>query len=207
MPNSPNIDTVVFDLGGVLIDWNPVYLFRQIFEDESEMHHFLTHVCSPHWNEQQDAGRSVAEATELLVREHPQYEAQIRAYYGRWEEMLGGPILGTVDILETLHSRGSHRLYALTNWSDETFPLALSRFDFLQRFEDILVSGKEKMKKPEPRIFHLMAERFGINPASAIFIDDNPRNVEVAEEIGFHAVRFHSPGQLREALAEKGILY
>ncbi|MBL7790991.1 MAG: HAD family phosphatase [Saprospiraceae bacterium] len=198
--------TVVFDLGGVLIDWNPEYVYRQIFEDEAERRYFLTEVCSPHWNEQQDAGRSLQEATEWLVGQYPDYEPQIRAYYGRWQEMLGGAIPETVEILNQLREQNSHRLLALTNWSAETFPTALEMFDFLHHFEGILVSGQEKLIKPDPRIYHLLINRYGLNPGESLFIDDNPRNVEGARAVGLQAVHFQSPGQLREALEEQGIL-
>ncbi|MBK8706846.1 MAG: HAD family phosphatase [Saprospiraceae bacterium] len=204
--SQPTINTVVFDLGGVLIDWNPEYVFRQIFEDEAERRYFLTEVCSPHWNEQQDAGRTMQEATEWLVERFPDYESQIRAYYGRWQEMLGGSIPETVEILNQLREQNSHRLLALTNWSAETFPTALEMFDFLHHFEGILVSGHEKLIKPDPRIYHLLIDRYGLNPGKSLFIDDNPKNVEGARAVGLQAVHFQSPGQLREDLEERGIL-
>lgn len=204
--SQPTINTVVFDLGGVLIDWNPEYVYRQIFEDEAERRYFLTEVCSPHWNEQQDAGRTLQEATAWLVERFPDYEPQIRAYYGRWQEMLGGAIPETVDILNQLRDQASHRLLALTNWSAETFPTALEMFDFLHHFEGILVSGEEKLIKPDPRIYQLLISRYGLNPGESLFIDDNPKNVEGARAVGLHAVHFQSPGQLRKALEEWGIL-
>lgn len=200
------IETVVFDLGGVLIDWNPEYLFRKIFEDEAEMRHFLEKIATPDWNEQQDAGRPLAEATEWLVERHPEHEAAIRAYYGRWEEMLGGAIRKTVAILEEIHTRDEHRLYALTNWSAETFPIARERYAFLQRFEGILVSGEEKLKKPDTRIYRLLAERYGIEPERALFIDDSLRNVKGAREVGFQAIHFQSPEELEADLRERGII-
>ena len=200
------IETVIFDFGGVLIDWNPTYVFRQVFDDEAEMNYFFEHICTPEWNEQQDAGRSLAEATERLVERHPEYEAPIRAYYGRWEEMLGGPIHGTVEILEEVHARNEHRLYGLTNWSHETFPVALERYDFLQRFEGIVVSGTEKVKKPDPKIYEILLSRYDIQPETAIFIDDVPGNVAAARERGINAVQFFSPEQLRQTLEEWEIL-
>jgi 2-haloacid dehalogenase len=200
------IETVIFDFGGVLIDWNPTYVFRQVFDDEAEMNYFFEHICTPEWNEQQDAGRSLAEATERLVERHPEYEAPIRAYYGRWEEMLGGPIHGTVEILEEVHARNEHRLYGLTNWSHETFPVALERYDFLQRFQGIVVSGTEKVKKPDPKIYEILLSRYDIQPETAIFIDDVPGNVAAARERGINAVQFFSPDQLRQTLEEWEIL-
>ena len=191
------LDTIIFDLGGVLIDWNPEYVFRKVFQDEAEMRYFLSEVCSPDWNEQQDAGRSLAEATETLAKQFPKYEPEIRAYYGRWEEMLGGPIQDTVELLKQIHQDQVFRLYALTNWSAETFPIAWERYDFLQLFEGILVSGKEKLKKPDPKIYELILDRYQITPSKSLFIDDNARNVEAARGIGINAVHFQSPMQIK----------
>lgn len=203
--NNGAIDTVVFDLGGVLIDWNPEYLYRKIFSEEAEMRHFLSEVCTPHWNAEQDAGRPVEEATKLLVEQFPEYEAEIRAYYGRWTEMLGGALTDTVQILEQLHRQGSHRLLALTNWSHETFPYAYSNFTFLHLFEGILVSGEEQLKKPDPAIYRLLMERYDIEPARALFIDDNLENVESARKEGLQAVQFTSASQLTAELKSAGI--
>lgn len=200
------LDTIIFDLGGVLIDWNPEYVFRKIFEDEAEMRYFLSEVCSPDWNEQQDAGRPLAVATETLVEQHPKYETEIRAFYGRWEEMLGGPIDGTVEILKQIHHDQKFRLYALTNWSSETWPVAIERYDFLQLFEGILVSGVEKMKKPDPKIYELIMSRYQISAAKALFIDDNARNVEGARAVGLNAVHFQSPPQLKQVLRNLNVL-
>src|SRR6185437_14375663 len=125
------IDTLVFDLGGVLIDWNPEYLYNKIFPNDEERRWFLSTVCTADWNEQQDEGRSLREGTELLVRKFPEHEASIRAYYGRWQEMLGGPIHETVEIFRQLKYHTNLKLYALTNWSAETFPVALELYDFL----------------------------------------------------------------------------
>jgi len=202
-----NIETVIFDLGGVLIDWNPQYLFRKLFADEAEMRHFLTEITTPDWNEQQDAGRPLAEATEWLVERHPDYEVPIRAYYGRWEEMLGGAVDSTVELLKRLHAQNSHQLYALTNWSDETFPIAVERYNFLQLFEGILVSGREKLKKPDPRIYRLIIERYAITPQRALFIDDSRRNVDGARAVGLQAIHFESPEKLEADLQGLGILY
>jgi len=201
-----NIDTVIFDLGGVLIDWNPEYVFREVFEDHSEMQYFLREVCSPEWNEQQDAGRTLQEATEILVAQFPDYEPQIRTYYDRWQDMLGGAIQNTVDILHLLYHKKSHRLYALTNWSHETFPVALELYDFLHLFEGILVSGEEKLLKPDKRIYELLMSRYKIDGRSALFIDDNPKNVKGAEDAGLNAIRFESPEQLALDLKNFNIL-
>ncbi|MEM6345202.1 MAG: HAD family phosphatase [Bacteroidota bacterium] len=196
------IDTIIFDLGGVLIDWNPRYMYRKIFDDEQEMEDFLTNVTTHDWNELQDGGRSLAEATETLVKEQPKWEKEIRAFYDRWEEMLGGPILGTVDLLDTLVRSKRYRMLALTNWSAETFPVALERYDFLTWFEGILVSGQEMLKKPDVKIYQLMIERYQLDPSTTLFIDDSERNLKGARRVGLNTIHFQSPMQLRERLAD-----
>lgn len=197
--------TVVFDLGGVLIDWNPRHLYRKIFPDEAEMERFLSEVCPPQWNALQDAGRPIAEAVAERTALFPDQADAIRAFYGRWEEMLNGAIGGTVDILHALRDRGTP-LYALTNWSAETFPRALDIFDFLGVFEDILVSGQEGMAKPDPAIYRRLLERHGMRPGDCLFIDDAPRNVAAARAVGMHAVHFRSAEGLREDLKALDLL-
>ncbi|MCC4598143.1 HAD family phosphatase [Xanthomonas campestris pv. phormiicola] len=196
--------TVIFDLGGVLIDWNPRYLYRQLFDDAAEMERFLAEVCSPQWNEQQDAGRPWREAVAELSALHPAHAERIAAYHQRWEETLGGPLEASVQILEELHAQGV-RLYALTNWSQETFPVALQRYAFLQRFAGILVSGQERLVKPDPAIFALLLSRYGIDPARAVFIDDAPRNVHAAAAQGLHALQFRDAATLRAELRALGL--
>ena len=204
MPDT-TITTVVFDLGGVLIDWDPRHLYRQLFSDPQEMEVFLRDVVSPDWNAQQDSGRTWAEATAELLAKHPDQEEMIRLYSERWAEMLAGPIAGTVDILREVRDRG-FRVYALTNWSAETFPRARPMFPFLEWFEGIVVSGDERIKKPDQEIWRRLIERFAIDPTRAVYIDDMPHNAEVATELGFHAIRFESPERLRERLFELGVL-
>ena len=199
-------ETVIFDLGGVLIDWEPRRLYRKIFDKEEEMEFFLNNICTSAWNVEQDAGRPLAEATQILVNQHPEWTPQIEAFYGRWEEMLGGAIQPTVDILNELVNARTHRIYALTNWSAETFPVALRDFSFLQLFEGILVSGEEKMRKPFREIYELICNRYAINPSTAIFIDDSLKNVEGCEEIGMKGIHFQSSDQLRGELESLGIL-
>ncbi|MGZ5246160.1 MAG: HAD family hydrolase [Flavitalea sp.] len=195
-------NTVIFDLGGVLIDWNPDYVFKTIFEKEEEKKWFFDNVCTSDWNEEQDAGKSLKEATEELVIKFPDHELNIRAFYDRWEEMLGGPIEGTVDILKDLRNSNELKLYALTNWSAETFPIALERYDFLHWFDGRLVSGEEKTRKPFLEIYEKLIERFNINPTDAVYIDDNLRNLHPARELGMHIIHFKSPEQLKEELNE-----
>jgi 2-haloacid dehalogenase len=200
-----NIETVIFDLGGVLIDWNPKYLYNQIFDREAEMNHFFENICTSDWNEEQDAGRSLREGTEYLVKKFPEHEENIRAFYGRWVEMLKGPIQETVDIFKEIKERGL-RTYALTNWSDETFSIALEKFDFLNWFDGIVVSGREKTRKPFPEIYKILFDRFDVNPANAVFIDDNLRNIKAAEELNLNVIHFQSASQLRKELEKYKVL-
>jgi len=194
------VDTIVFDLGGVLIDWNPRYLYQQVFDDPRKMEEFLTQVCSPHWNEQQDEGRSFKEAVEQLLPVYPQYTEEIKMYDTRWEEMLGGTIEESVTILEELLEKNRFKLYALTNWSEEKFPVALQKYDFLKKFNGILVSGQERLKKPNPQIYQRLFQKFSIDPTHALFIDDSLPNVQIAQEMGMSIIHFQSPSQLKKEL-------
>ena len=200
------IQTIIFDLGGVLIDWDPRYLYRKLFDSETEMEDFLATVTTPDWNEEQDAGRSLAEATDLLVKQFPEQAELIHAFYSRWTEMLGGPISGTLTILEQLHQAKRYDLFALTNWSAETWPIAIDLYPFLGWFQGVLVSGQEKMRKPNPVFYRLLEDRFPLLLQSSLFIDDNLRNVEAARELGLRTIHFHSPEQLRDALSEYGVV-
>ncbi len=194
------INTIIFDLGAVLIDWNPEYLYRNHFKNDADMHHFLTNVVTSDWNEEQDAGRSLQEGTNLLVAKHPDHEVPIRMFYSRWEEMLGGPFHDTVAIFRKLKESGRFKIYALTNWSAETFPVAKQRYDFLNWFDGIVVSGEEKIRKPAPGFYHILLNRHQINPAEALFIDDNLRNVKAARDLGISSIHFISAEALEEEL-------
>lgn len=197
---------VIFDLGGVLIDWNPRYLYRKRFGgDEAAMEHFLTHVCTPDWNIQQDAGRTFAEASDLLCRSHPQLREHIEAWLPGFDDMMSGVIQGSVDILAELRARGT-RVYALTNWSSETFPYALKRFEFLNWFADIAVSGQLKLIKPDPAIYRHLLGRHGLQAEQTIFIDDAPHNVAGGAAVGLHALHFTNPETLRRELVALGML-
>ncbi|MDQ7997945.1 MAG: HAD family phosphatase [Luteibacter sp.] len=199
-------DVVIFDFGGVLIDWNPRYLYRKLFgDDEQAMETFLAEVTTPEWNLRQDAGRSWDEAVRLLTDEHPTKAELIAAYQHRWEETLGGAIDDSLHILRELKEAG-HPLYGLTNWSHETFPFARERFDFLGLFDGIVVSGEEGMIKPDPRLYQTLLERYDIDPATAVFIDDNKANVDAADALGIHGIHFHTPRQLRDELIALGFL-
>ncbi len=197
--------TVVFDLGGVLIDWDPRYLYGKLFDDPDEMESFLAEVTTAEWNAHQDAGRSWTEAIELLVAEHPERRELIEAFHRRWPEMLAGEIRGTVDVLAELRAAGL-RLVALSNWSAELFPVARERFDFLAWFEGILISGEVGVNKPDRQIFEHLVERFGIEPATALFIDDSSANVAAAAALGFRAIHFTDAAALRVVLVRLGLL-
>jgi 2-haloacid dehalogenase len=197
---------VVFDLGGVLIDWDPRHLYRKLFAgDETAMEQFLATVCTQEWNRCQDAGRSFAEGASLLKAEHPDKAELIDAYGARFDEMMAGPIAGAVEILVQLRDRGTP-LYGLTNFSAETYPYALARFDFLGWFRGILVSGEVGAIKPDPRIYALLLERFGIDPHRAVYIDDVAANAEAARPFGIHGIHFSTPDALREELVRLGLL-
>ncbi len=203
-PNA-GIDTIIFDLGGVLIDWNPRHLYRKIFGGDAEaMEWFLANVCTQEWNAQQDAGRTWQEAVAEAQARHPDHAANIHAYWERWEETLGGAIEGTVALLDELRSQPV-RLLALTNWSAETFPIGRRRFPFLDWFEGVVVSGMEKQIKPDGAIYELLLCRYRVDPHRAVFIDDSAANVEGARRAGLHAIRFRDPPSLRRELAALGL--
>ena len=197
--------TVVFDLGGVLIQWDPRHLYRKLFDVPDEMESFLAEVTTADWNAQQDAGRPWAEAVETLVAEHPERRELIEAFYLRWPEMLAGEMPGTVHVLTELRAAGI-RLVALSNWSAEMFPVALERFDFLSWFEGIVISGEVGVNKPDPRIFAHLVGRFGIKPAESLFIDDSPSNIDAARALGFRAIQFTDAAELRRELVRLGLL-
>jgi 2-haloacid dehalogenase len=195
---------VVFDLGGVLIDWDPRHLYRKLFSDEPAMESFLATVCTHEWNRCQDAGRSFAEGSRLLKAEYPDKAELIEAYSARFDEMMAGPLAGSVEILAELRECGTP-LYRLTNWSAETYPPALERFAFLRWFEGILVSGDVKVIKQDPRIFELLIERFAIDPHRAVYIDDGEANVAAARPFGIHPIHFTTPAALRNELVALGL--
>jgi 2-haloacid dehalogenase len=202
----PGIQAVVFDLGGVLLDWNPRRLYRRLFGfDAAAMERFLAEVCNPAWNAKQDAGRSWDEAIAEATAAHPEDAALIRAYREQWEEMLGEPFADSIAVLDELRRTGM-RLYALTNWSQDTFPYGLARYPFLRWFDDIVVSGREGLIKPDPAIFRLLLSRFCLAASGCVFIDDTPKNVEAATQLGFHAIHFCNALQLRGDLSSLSLL-
>lgn len=201
------INTIIFDLGGVLIDWNPEYVFLKAFNhDKKKTEWFLNTICTSDWNENQDAGYPLEKATREKIDEFPEYETYIRMFYGQWEQMLGGAIEGSVNILDTLTKLGTYKILALTNWSHETFPIAKKRFPFLEWFDGIVVSGEEKTRKPFDLIYNILLDRFSVTPQNALFIDDNLRNVKAAESLQINAIHFQSPKMLISQLKNYNII-
>ena len=200
-------DTIIFDLGNVLIEWNPRHVFNeQYFDSPEKRDYFFTHICMDDWNEEQDAGRSIVEATEELIARFPDWESSIRDYYGRWTEMIKGPIPGMVGILRDLKDSGQYQLYALTNWNSGLFEIALVRYNFLHWFDGRVVSGEEKIRKPYAQFYQILFDRYDVDPAKAIFIDDSLRNVKAAEALGITSIQFKNAEQLRKDLSGLGIV-
>ena len=205
--NTIAIKNIIFDLGGVLIDWNPNYVFLSAFKDDIvKLKEFYEKVCTFEWNENQDAGYSIDKATEDRIKIFPEYEDQIRMYYGRWEEMIGGEITEVVRILKKIVRENKFRVLALTNWSAETFPIALKKFDFLHLFEGIVVSGTEKTRKPFSDIYKIILNRYNLIASESIFIDDNIRNIKAANKFGIKTIQFKNPLQLKSDLKKSGII-
>lgn len=203
---SARVEAVVFDLGGVLIDWDPRYLYRRLLDGDAAVEQFLDEVGFAAWNHDVDAGRRTwAEAVAELAAVHPHHRHLIAAYPARFEQTLGGEIAASVEVLRELHAAGV-RLVALTNWSAETFPVARSRFDFLDLFDGIVVSGEERVAKPDPAIFRILVERHALEPAATVFVDDKRDNIEAAEAAGLRGLHFTDPAALRDDLSRLGLL-
>ncbi len=196
---------VIFDLGMVLIKWDPRLLYRKIFDDEAKVEWFLANVCNHDWNLEQDRGRNFSEAVKSLSAEHPTYAEEISAYDTRWHETIPGAIEGSVDILESLHKKNVP-LYAITNWNQDKFRETKLRFPFLNLFRDIVVSGDEKLVKPDPAIYELCLKRNNLPAAECLFIDDSEKNVRGAEVVGIRAHHFTTPEKLKAALKGWGVL-
>jgi 2-haloacid dehalogenase len=199
------IEAVVFDIGGVLLDWNPRHLYRKLFADEATMERFLAEIATMEWHEANDRGVPFAVTGRELAERHPEYAELIWAWGRRSEEMIAGPITGTVEILGELRRR-SVRCYALTNMEAETYPLRVERYPFMRWFDGTVVSSAEGITKPDPEIFRRLLERFGLAPETTLFVDDSERNVEAAAALGLQTERFSSPERLRRRLEAAGVL-
>jgi len=200
------INTIIFDLGNVLVYWSPMYVYEKYFDSEEKQKYFFDNICTSDWNELQDEGRSIVEATQDLVKKFPDWEQPIRDFYGRWTEMLKGPVHETVEIFRQLKESGKYKLYALTNWQAGLFDIALVRYDFLHWFDGRVVSGEEKTRKPFPEFYKILLDRYKVNPSEALFIDDSLRNVKGAETLGISAIHFTSAEELKKELAKMGIV-
>ncbi|KPE52425.1 HAD family hydrolase [Chryseobacterium indologenes] len=201
------IKNIIFDFGGVLMDWNPRYFFKTYFNDDEKMEYFLENIAQDEWNIEQDRGRTLAEGTEIQVKKFPEWEKEIRAYYDNWTVMLKSDIPENVEILRALADTDYH-LFGLTNWSEETFPYALENYDFFQLFDGkIVVSGTEKLIKPDPKIWYVLLERYNIHAQESVFIDDNPKNIETARSLGFHTIKINPDTDLKQELVGLGILF
>ncbi|MGN7866323.1 HAD family hydrolase [Chryseobacterium sp. 22458] len=199
------IKNIIFDFGGVLMDWNPRYFFKTYFNDDEKMEYFLENIAQDEWNIEQDRGRSLSEGTEIQVKKFPDWEKEIRAYYDNWTVMLKSDIPQNVDVLRKLKNT-DYQLFGLTNWSAETFPYALENYDFFQIFNGkIVVSGTEKLIKPDPAIWHILLERYDIQAGESVFIDDNPKNIEMAQSLGFVTIHVTPDTNLEQELAGLGV--
>ena len=202
---SNKIKNIIFDFGGVVMDWNPRYFFKVYFNDDERMEYFLKNIAVDEWNAEQDRGRPLKEGTEIQVAKHPDWEKEIRAFYDNWTTMLKCDIPENVAVLRKLENT-DYELFGLTNWSHETFPYALENYDFFRIFEGkIVVSGEEKLIKPDPKIWHVLLERYNLNPEESVFIDDNSKNIEVAKSLGFITVHIEENTDLEAELKKLGL--
>ena len=202
---TPHVDTVVWDLGAVVIDWDPRYLYRRLLSDDAAVEAFLGEVCTPAWHHRHDEGRPVAQGVAELAETHPEHATLIRAYVDRWDEMFAGEIEGSAALIEALDSLRVPQ-FGLTNWPAEMFPRALARFPSLRVLRGVVVSGEEGVAKPSPEVFHRLLDRFGLDASSCLFVDDAPRNIDAAAALGFAVHRFSTPAAFRARLVEEGLL-
>ncbi len=199
------IKNIIFDFGGVVMDWNPRYFFKDYFNDDEKMEYFLKHIAEDEWNAEQDRGRTLAEGTEIQVAKHPDWEKELHAYYDNWTTMLRSDIPENVAVLRKLENT-DYELFGLTNWSHETFPYALENYDFFKAFKGkIVVSGEEKLIKPDPKIWEVLLERYNIKAEESVFIDDNAKNIEVAKSLGFITVHITPTTDLEKELKDLGL--
>jgi 2-haloacid dehalogenase len=202
-----DIKAIIFDLGNVLVDWSPLHVYDDNYFDSPEKKdYFFKNICTSDWNEEQDAGRSIVEATQELVAKYPDWEKAIRDFYGRWTEMLKGPIHETVEMFRLLKESKKYKIYALTNWQAGLFDIALVRYNFLHWFDGRVVSGEEKIRKPFPEFYNRLLTRYNVKPEEALFIDDSMRNIKAARELGINSIHFTGPADLRKELNAMGIL-
>jgi 2-haloacid dehalogenase len=201
-----NIKAIIFDYGGVLLDWNPRNLYRRYFpENPDAMEQFLAEINFMDWNAQQDKGRPFREGVAILSGQYPQYSRLIRAYHENWEDSIAGDFPEVVAILKEI-KRAGYPVYGLSNWSAETFPLARRKYPFFDLFDDMVISGEVNMIKPDPAIFQLLLEKTGLNASECLLIDDSEKNISVAREMGFLVLHYQSPVLLKNELKQLGVL-
>ena len=200
-----DVKAIIFDLGGVVLEWNPRRLYRQYFDNPEDMEAFLAEIDFTAWNALQDKGRPFAEGVAVLSAQYPHRARLIRAYHEHWEQSVGGPIAGTVGIAHRLKQAG-YPLFALTNWSAETFPIAQKKYECLKLFDAIVVSGEVGLIKPDPAIFELTIRKTGVHASQCLFVDDHALNIAAAQRLGMRAILFRSPEALDAELREMGIL-
>ena len=188
-----------------MIDWNPRYLYRKLLPNETEVEWFLENICNNNWNEKHDEGQVFSEGIKKLSKLYPQYANLIKAWFDRWEEMLGGPLDDSVEILAELKDLG-FPLYILSNWSAETYPKAEAVYDFLNWFDGKIISGEVGKIKPDPEIFYTLIKKFKLIPENSVFIDDKLSNIETANLIGFHGIHFHNAELLRNDLKKMNLI-
>ena len=193
------IKNIIFDFGGVLLDWNPRYLYKSYFNNDEEMEHFLADICNGEWNIRQDAGRPFAEAVKELQAKFPEYAEAIQMYDDDWEKMLKCELPESIDLLKELKFMG-YGIYGLTNWSAEKIGYAFANYSFFSLFDGIVVSGVEKVVKPDRKIYEILLERYSLRPGECVFIDDNQDNVDMAKVLGINAIRFDNIGNVKEHL-------
>lgn len=193
------IKNIIFDFGGVLLDWNPRYLYKSYFNNDEEMEHFLADICNGEWNIKQDAGRPFAEAVKELQAKSPEYAEAIQMYDDDWEKMLKCELPESIDLLKELKSMG-YGIYGLTNWSAEKIGYAFANYSFFSLFDGIVVSGVEKVVKPDRKIYEILLERYSLKPGECVFIDDSQDNVDMAKVLGINAIRFDNIGNVKEHL-------
>jgi 2-haloacid dehalogenase len=201
----PPVDAVVFDVGRVIVEWDMRLLIRKLVADEAEVEHVYRNVVSPEWHFQHDAGTPLTDLVPARIAEFPHYEAVIRAYAARFNETIPGPVPGTVELIEALHARGVP-LYAITNFAAAFWPPFRAEWPVIERFRDVVVSGVERIAKPDPAIYELAAERFGHAPERMLFIDDNRDNVEAARALGWQAHHFAGAETLARDLRARGLI-
>uniref|UniRef100_UPI004025CB48 HAD family hydrolase n=1 Tax=Parabacteroides distasonis TaxID=823 RepID=UPI004025CB48 len=193
------IKNIIFDFGGVLIDWNPRYLYNKYFDTEEQTEYFLQHICTSTWNAQMDAGKPFSEAIDELSAEYPEYVEAINIYHTRWIEMIGGEIDGASELIDDLKTEGFH-IYGLTNWAAETLDLCKKQYQFFDKLDGMVVSSEVRMIKPDPGIYKILLSRYSLLPENSIFIDDSLCNISGAESVGIKAIHFENMSQLRTAI-------